>query len=41
MNIEELLKSGYDSEVEEVEEVEERDNLGWLLISNSWVLITR
>ncbi len=38
MNIEELLKSGYDSEVEEVEE---RDNLAWALISSSWVLITR
>lgn len=38
MNIEELLKSGYDSEVEEVEE---RDNLAWVLISGSWLLITR
>lgn len=35
MSMEEVLKSGYDSEVEVVEE---RDNLGWLLITNHWVV---
>lgn len=34
--IEEILESGFDSEIETVED---RDNLGWLIISNSWVLL--
>lgn len=35
-NIEEILESGFDSEVETIED---RDNLGWLLVSDSWLLL--
>ena len=34
--LEEILETGYDSEIETVED---RDNLSWLLISGSWVLL--
>ncbi len=34
--LDEILESGFDSEVETVED---RDNLSWFIISSSWVII--
>lgn len=34
--LDEILESGFDSEIETVED---RDNLSWLIISPSWLLL--
>lgn len=36
VSMQEVLESGFDM----VEEVEVRENLGWALITDTWVLIT-
>ncbi len=35
--VDEVLESGFDSEIETVEN---RDNLGWALLTDTWLLIT-
>lgn len=36
LNIQEVLESEFDMP----EEINDRDNLGWALISSSWIIIT-